>query len=56
MEASLKSAKGDPAPPFYLKQHEAMNEALSKIVTGKGEVKASLSHAAETIRRLQQGK
>ena len=56
MEASLKIAKGDPAPPFYLKQHEAMNEALSKIVTGKGEVKASLSHAAETIRRLQQGK
>lgn len=56
MEASLKIAKGDPAPPFYLKQHEAMNEALSKIVTGKGEVKASLSHAAETIRRLQQAK
>ncbi len=56
MEASLKIAKGDPAPPFYLKQHEAMNEALSKIVTGKGEVKASLTHAAETIRRLQQGK
>lgn len=56
MEASLKIAKGDPAPPFYLKQHEAMNEALSKIVTGKGEVRASLSHAAETIRRLQQGK
>jgi ABC-type glycerol-3-phosphate transport system substrate-binding protein len=54
MEASLKIAKGDPAPPFYLKQHEAMNEALSKIVTGKGEVKASLAHAAETIRRLQQ--
>jgi ABC-type glycerol-3-phosphate transport system substrate-binding protein len=56
MEASLKLAKGDPAPPFYLKQHEAMNEALSKIVTGKGEVKASLGHAAEVIRRLQQGK
>ncbi len=56
MEASLKIAKGDPAPPFYLKQHEAMNEALSKIVTGKGEVKASLAHAAEIIRRLQQGK
>jgi ABC-type glycerol-3-phosphate transport system substrate-binding protein len=56
MEASLKIAKGDPAPPFYLKQHEAMNEALSKIVTGKGEVKAALTHAAETIRRLQQGK
>jgi ABC-type glycerol-3-phosphate transport system substrate-binding protein len=56
MEASLKIAKGDPAPPFYLKQHEAMNEALSKIVTGKGEVKASLSHAADTIRRLQQGR
>ncbi len=56
MEASLKIAKGDPAPPFYLKQHEAMNEALSKIVTGKGEVKTSLAHAAEVIRRLQQGK
>jgi ABC-type glycerol-3-phosphate transport system substrate-binding protein len=56
MEASLKIAKGDPAPPFYLKQHEAMNEALSKIVTGKGEVRGSLGHAAETIRRLQQGK
>lgn len=56
MEASLKIAKGDPAPPFYLKQHEAMNEALSKIVTGKGEVKTSLAHAAEIIRRLQQGK
>jgi len=56
MEASLKIAKGDPAPPFYLKQHEAMNEALSNIVTGKGEVKASLTRAAETIRRLQQGK
>lgn len=56
MEASLKIAKGDPAPPFYLKQHEAMNEALSKIVTGKGEVKASLAQAAEIIRRLQQGK
>jgi len=56
MEAALKIAKGDPAPPFYLKQHEAMNEALSKIVTGKGEVKASLTQAAETIRRLQQGK
>jgi ABC-type glycerol-3-phosphate transport system substrate-binding protein len=56
MESSLKIAKGDPAPPFYLKQHEAMNEALSKIVTGKGEVKAALTHAAETIRRLQQGK
>lgn len=56
METSLKIAKGDPAPPFYLKQHEAMNEALSRIVTGKGEVKASLRHAAETIRRVQQGK
>ncbi len=56
MEASLRIAKGDSAPPFYLKQHEAMNEALSKIVTGKGEVKASLGHAAEVIRRLQQGK
>ncbi len=56
MEASLKIAKGDPAPPFYLKQHEAMNEALSNIVTGKGEVKVSLTHAAEIIRRLQQGK
>jgi ABC-type glycerol-3-phosphate transport system substrate-binding protein len=56
MEASLKIAKGDPAPPFYLKQHEAMNEALSRIVTGKGEVKAALAHAGETIRRLQQGK
>jgi len=56
MEASLKIAKGDPAPPFYLKQHETMNEALSKIVTGKGEVKASLAQAAEAIRRLQQGK
>jgi ABC-type glycerol-3-phosphate transport system substrate-binding protein len=56
MEASLKIAKGDPAPPFYLKQHEAMNEALSNIVTGKGEVKASLTRAGETIRRLQQGK
>jgi ABC-type glycerol-3-phosphate transport system substrate-binding protein len=56
MEASLTIAKGDPAPPFYLKQHEAMNEALSKIVTGKGEVKASLAHAGEVIRRLQQGK
>lgn len=56
MEASLKIAKGDPAPPFYLKQHEAMNTALSNIVAGKGEVKASLTHAAETIRRLQQGK
>jgi hypothetical protein len=33
-----------------------MNEALSKIVTGKGEVKASLGRAAEVIRRLQQGK
>ena len=56
MEASLKIAKGDPAPPFYLKQHETMNEALSNIVTGKGEVKAALTHAAEIIRRLQQGK
>jgi ABC-type glycerol-3-phosphate transport system substrate-binding protein len=56
MEASLKIAKGDPAPPFYLKQHEAMNEALSNIVTGKGEVKASLGRAAEIIRRLQQGR
>ncbi len=56
MEASLKIAKGDPAPPFYLKQHEAMNEALSNIVTGKGEVKAALTRAGEVIRRLQQGK
>ncbi|MBI4573681.1 MAG: extracellular solute-binding protein [candidate division NC10 bacterium] len=56
MEASLKIAKGDPAPPFYLKQHEAMNEALSNIMTAKGDVKANLARAGETIRRLQQGK
>jgi ABC-type glycerol-3-phosphate transport system substrate-binding protein len=56
MIASLQIAKGDPAPPFYLKQHEAMNAALSTILSGKGEVKPTLAQAAETIRRLQQGK
>ncbi|MBI3457471.1 MAG: sugar ABC transporter substrate-binding protein [Candidatus Rokubacteria bacterium] len=56
MIASLQIAKGDPAPPFYLKQHEAMNAALSTIISGKGDVKAALAHAAETIRRLQRGK
>ncbi len=53
MVASLRIAKGDPAPPFYLKQHEAMNAALSTIMGGKGEVRAALAHAADTIRRLQ---
>jgi ABC-type glycerol-3-phosphate transport system substrate-binding protein len=56
MVASLQIARGDAAPPFYLKQHEAMNTALSTILGGKGEVKPSLAQAAETIRRLQQGK
>jgi ABC-type glycerol-3-phosphate transport system substrate-binding protein len=56
MIASLQIAKGDPAPPFYLKQHEAMNAALSTILGGKGEPKPTLGQAAETIRRLQQGK
>jgi len=56
MIASLKIARGDPAPPFYLKQHEAVNTALSTIMGGKGDVRAALGQAAETIRRLQQGK
>jgi ABC-type glycerol-3-phosphate transport system substrate-binding protein len=56
MVASLQIARGDSASPFYLKQHEAMNTALSTILGGKGEVKPTLTQAAETIRRLQQGK
>jgi ABC-type glycerol-3-phosphate transport system substrate-binding protein len=56
MEASLKIAKGDALTPFYLKQHEVMNDALSKIITGKGEPKSSLAQAAEAIRRLHAGK
>lgn len=56
MVASLRIAKGDPAPPFYLKQHEAMNTALSNIMGGKADVRTALGQAAETIRRLQQGK
>ncbi len=55
MEASLKIAKGDALTPFYLKQHEAMNDALSRIMTGKGEVKAALAQAAQAIRRLHAG-
>jgi multiple sugar transport system substrate-binding protein len=52
MVASLKIAKGDPGPSFYPEQHEAMNQALSAIVTGTGEVEASLKRAGDTIRKL----
>jgi multiple sugar transport system substrate-binding protein len=54
MVASLKIAKGDPGPPFYPEQHEAMNQALSAIVTGTGEIEASLKRAADVIRKLCQ--
>jgi ABC-type glycerol-3-phosphate transport system substrate-binding protein len=54
MVASLKIAKGDPGPTFYPEQHEAMNQALSAIVTGTGEVEESLKRAGDTIRKLCQ--
>lgn len=52
MQESLKIAHGDPAPVFYLEQHEAMNEALSQIITGDGAVANHLGQAANIIRRL----
>jgi multiple sugar transport system substrate-binding protein len=52
MVASLKIARGDPGPPYYPEQHEAMNQALSAIVTGTGEPKASLEQVGRTLRKL----
>ena len=52
MVKSLEIAKGDPGPIFYPEQHEAMNQALSDIVTGTEEAKTALSRAADIIRRL----
>jgi multiple sugar transport system substrate-binding protein len=54
MVESLKIAKGDPGPTFYPEQHEVMNQALSAIVTGTGEVEESLKRAGDTIRKLCQ--
>lgn len=52
MQDSLRIAKGDPGLPFYLQQHEAMNEALSTIITGQSEVEPALRHAGDKIRKL----
>jgi multiple sugar transport system substrate-binding protein len=52
MQESLVIARGDPGPSFYLEQHEAMNEALSQVITGSGPVEAQLQRAAATVRRL----
>ncbi len=52
MVESLKIARGDPGPTFYPEQHEAMNQALSAIVTGIGEPEASLKRVGNTLRSL----
>ncbi|MFQ5865909.1 MAG: extracellular solute-binding protein [bacterium] len=52
MQDSLRIAKGDPGLPFYLQQHEAMNEALSSIITGQSEVEPALRQAGDKIRNL----
>ncbi|MGE5598893.1 MAG: extracellular solute-binding protein [Bacteroidota bacterium] len=52
MRASLKIALGDPGLPFYPAQHEAMNQALSAIMTGTSTPKAALEQAGRIIRGL----
>lgn len=52
MLASLRIAKGDRGFPFYAEQHEAMNSALSSIVTGTEEPRVALERAARVIRDL----
>lgn len=52
MLESLKIAKGDPGPVFYPEQHEAMNQALTDIITGVQRPEEALKRAANTIRGL----
>ncbi len=52
MLESLKIAKGDPGPIFYPEQHEAMNQALTDIITEVEKPQDALGRAANTIRRL----
>lgn len=49
---SLRIAKGQPGPPFYPEQHEAMNQALSNIITVTSDIEPALKQAADTLRRL----
>jgi multiple sugar transport system substrate-binding protein len=50
---SLAIAKSEPAVTFYEAMHDAMNTALTKIITGELEPKEALDSAASEIKELQ---
>lgn len=52
MLKSLEIALGDPGPVFYPEQHEAMNQALTDIITLVATPKSALDRAAKIIRDL----
>jgi len=49
---SLKIAKSEPSVVFYPQMHDAMNTALTKIITGEMEPQAAFDEAASTIQAM----
>ncbi|MCY9662967.1 sugar ABC transporter substrate-binding protein [Paenibacillus chondroitinus] len=52
---TLKVAKDEPLVPYYLKQHEIMNTALSGIMTGTVKPDAALKSAEKDLQALIDG-
>ncbi|MCL4426248.1 MAG: sugar ABC transporter substrate-binding protein [Firmicutes bacterium] len=50
--ATLKLSKAEPLVPYYLQMHDAMNEALSGILTGTKQPKQAMQEAAAKVRDL----
>jgi len=49
---TLNLSQAEPLVPYYLEMHDAMNEALSGILTGTKQPKAALDEAAAKIKGL----